>query len=107
MTGLDNNGIITLLFNALQFMRLNPREIPPAPTMAPVRACVVDTDIEIRVAMATQRIAPINVARAIDVGNLVSFSKPDENNLTICRPNHADVTPPIKVATAPLRIAVR
>src|ERR1051325_3843999 len=67
--GLSNRGSAIFLAMADQMSPSPANAASPAPTMAPVSACVVETGRPVRDATRTQIMAPASTANASEGGN--------------------------------------
>src|ERR1044072_6384228 len=102
---LTSSGTTSLLPTA-------PQDTPPAlssrpaPTMPPIRACVVDTGNRRTVASATQKHAPARTATA-NYSFVSPLMRPLENRSVIFDATASDHTQPTRVVAVPHKIAGR
>src|SRR5436309_3501689 len=105
--GLSNSGSAIFLAMADQMSSLSENAASPAPTMAPISACVVDTGRLVRDAIRTQIIAPVSTASA-NVGGMAvpGAMSPLLKVFTIALATTIETQAPKTVHTVPHTIAV-
>src|ERR1041385_1208916 len=106
--GLSNRGSAIFLAMADQMSPSPANAASPAPTMAPVSACVVETGRPVRDATRTQIMAPASTANASVGGVAVPGAiSPLLKVFTMALATKPEMQAPRTVQTVPHTIAVR
>ena len=105
--GLSNRGNAIFLAMADQMSSSHASAASPAPTIAPVRAWVVETGSPVREAISTQIIAPVSTANA-NVGGVAVLGaiSPLLKVFTMALATTPETQAPKTVHTVPYTIAV-
>ena len=106
--GLSNNGSAIFFPMAGQINPSPAKAARPVPTIAPVRACVVDTGRPVREATSTHTIAPVTIARAtVGSSGAPVWRRPWLKVLTMAPATSAETLAPAIVQPVPHAMAVR